>query len=233
MHDNRYANGVIFLSWWMFQNYPKHNIPLLHMDGGADLFKGDCPLAIPHQRIETKCFTLVHTGALDYWRGLDFMKAVIRCCKRQDVRFIFCGKCDKEKRWSELGSDSRVEVLGFLNDKAVDKLCGSADLFLSVREPNVGDNLVNYPSKIPQYLAWGKPIVSTWVPSLSPDYEDILEIPIADTPEAFNSKIDEVLAWSHEKRVVKYEQIKAWFESHKSWKRQAVRLVEFICSIIG
>ena len=226
LHDNRFADGVVFLSWWLYKNYPMQNMPLLHMDGGADAFKGVPPLA--HER--GKPFMLVHTGALDYWRGLDFMKGVVKACKRQDVRFVFCGKCNREQRWAEFNNDPRVEVKGFLPDDEVDSLCRSADVLLSVREPKVGDNVVNYPSKIPNYLAWGRPIVSTWVPSLAPEYRDILEVS-DDIPEGFANKIDEVLSWSDDKRLDKYSQIKDWFVSRKSWDGQAARLLEFVRSI--
>ena len=233
LRDNRFADGVVFLSWWMYKNYPRQDMPLLHMDGGAEAFKGDpSPMTNDHP-LETRQYTLVHTGALDYWRGLEFMKGVVHACKRQDVRFVFCGKCDRAKMWAEFGNDSRVEVKGFLSNEEMAAICQSADILLSVREPKVGDNVVNYPSKIPNYLAWGKPIVSTWVPSLSSEYRDILEIPADDTPEAFARKIDEVLVWDGEKKCDKFNQIKAWFEARKSWVKQSERLVEFIRSIAG
>jgi len=227
LHDNRYADGVAFLSWWMYRNYPMQNMPLLHMDGGADGFRGVPPSTTDDYPLTTKKFTLVHTGALDYWRGLEFMKGVVKSCKRQDVRFVFCGKCDKGARKAEFGNDPRVEVMGFLPGGEVDELCQSADVLLSVREPKIGDNAVNYPSKIPQYLAWGKPVVSTWVPSFSPEYRDILEIS-DDTPKGFAEKINEVLLWGNERKTEKFLQIRSWFLANKSWNHQASRLIEFV-----
>ena len=227
LHDNRFADGVVFLSWWMYKNYPIQNMPLLHMDGGADLFKGLPPQMTNDYLLSTKRYTLVHTGALDYWRGIDFMKSVVKACKRQDVRFVFCGKCNKEQRWAEFDNDPRIEVKGFLPDDEVDVLCRSADVFLSVRAPDVADNAVNYPSKIPNYLAWGKPVISTWVPSFSPEYKDILEVS-DDTPEGLVRKIDEVLSWDEVTKLRKFNQIKEWFEVNKNWDRQAARLMEFV-----
>lgn len=223
LRDNRFADGVVFLSWWMYKNYPKQGIPLLHMDGGADAFKGDPPSAHEYG----KPFMLVHTGALDYWRGLDFMKKVVRVCKRQDVRFVLCGKCDKEKMWTEFGDDPRVEVKGFVSETEMDMICRDADVFLSVRTPGLGDNLVNYPSKIPNYLSWGKPIVSTWNDSFSPDYRSVLEVS-DDTPEGFAALIDKVLTWDAEAKQKKIRTIRTWFEDRKSWGRQSMRLAEWL-----
>ena len=223
LRDNRFADGVVFLSWWMYKNYPKQGIPLLHMDGGADAFKGDPPSA--HE--SGKPFMLVHTGALDYWRGLEFMKKVVRVCKRQDVRFVLCGKCDKEKMWTEFGNDPRMEVKGLVSETEMDMICRDADVFLSVRTPGLGDNIVNYPSKIPNYLSWGKPIVSTWNDSFSPDYRSVLEVS-DDTPEGFAALIDKVLTWDADAKQKKFRTIRTWFEDRKSWGRQSMRLVEWL-----
>ena len=224
LRDNRFADGVVFLSWWMFKNYPRQEMPLLHMDGGADGFKGDVKGCI---RSDDCCHTLVHTGSLDYWRGLDFMKGVVRVCRRNDVRFVFCGKCDREKMWAEFGNDPRVDVKGFLSDAEVEAICRKADVFLNVRTPGLGDNLVNYPSKIPNYLAYGKPVVSTWNDSFSPDYRNVLEV-AGDTPEEFVRVLDGVLAWSDARRCQKFDEIRSWFEERKSWSSQAKKLVSWL-----
>lgn len=222
LRDNRYASGVVFLSWWMLQNYPKRDMPLFHMDGGADAFKGEEP-----KQIEKSIYTLVHTGALDYWRGLDFMKGVVKNCKRRDVRFVFCGKCDKEKMWAEFSNDPRVDVRGFLSNEELDEICRGADAFLNVRTPGIGDNLVNYPSKVPQYMAWGKPVVSTWNDSFSPEYREILNV-CDDTPEGFCRELDAVLDWNNDEKVAKFCQIKSWFEERKSWLKQSERLNKYL-----
>lgn len=226
LRDNRFADGVVFLSWWMYKNYPRQDLPLFHMDGGAEKFKG----SLPESRRSDGVFNLVHTGALDYWRGLDFMKGVIKLCKRQDVKFILCGKCDRQQMWSEFDNDPRVEVKGFLPDAEVDEICRCADVFLNVRTPGLGDNLVNYPSKIPNYLSWGKPIVSTWNDSFSPDYRTLLEVS-DDTQEGFNAVLDKVLLWDSPTRQRKFNAIRTWFDDNKNWRRQAARLVEWLKSV--
>ena len=237
LRDNRFADGVVFLSWWMYKNYPRQEMPLFHMDGGADMFKGTLPPLANVQSLTTidyrsthVPYVLVHTGALDYWRGLDFMKEVVRICKRTDVRFVLCGKCDRDRMWAEFDNDRRVEVKGFVSDAEVDEIWRMADVFLNVRTPGLGGNLVNYPSKIPNYLSWGKPVVSTWNDSFSPEYRSLLEV-TDDTPEGFVRVLDEVLSWNNECRRAKYAQIRSWFVEWKSWSRQTERLVTWLRSV--
>jgi glycosyltransferase involved in cell wall biosynthesis len=238
LRENRYADAMVFLSYWMVQNYPGNTVgvnsrkgrklPCLHMDGGADEFKGSLPETSLHTPIHsTYTYKLVHIGALDKWRGLEFMRRVVKCCKRQDVRFVFCGKCDRAIMWAEFDNDPRVEIKGFLSNESIFAICCDADALLNVREPSVGDNILNYPSKVPNYLAYGKPVVSTWIDSFSPDYREVLDV-CDNTSEGFVKVLDNVLARNEVERTAKFEQIKNWFLERKSWDKQAKRLVEFL-----
>lgn len=217
------ADGIVFLSWWMKENCPVM-VPKHHMDGGADGWKGrSLELGVKSDGEKR----LVHTGALDKWRGLGFMAEVIRACRRKDVRFVFCGKCDKVAMHHLLGDDPRVDVRGFVSDEELTDICRSADAFLNVRDPDEGDNILNYPSKVPQYLAWGKPVVSTWIDSFSPDYRNVLDV-CDNTPEGFVRVLDDVLARSSEENLERFHTIKDWFEKNKSWDVQVKNLVKFV-----
>lgn len=226
LRDNRFADGVVFLSWWMYENYPVKSIPLLHMDGGAEL-----PLLSRNMTQEIRNrkppYILVHTGSLDYWRGLGFMQEVVRNCRRSDVRFVFCGKCDKTKMAAEFANDPRVDVRGFLSKDELDDVCREADVFLNVRTPGLGDNLVNYPSKIPNYLAWCKPVVTTWNDSFSPDYREILDV-CDGTPEGFVQTLDKVLSRGADELELKSQQIREWFAVRKTWPCHALRLKNWL-----
>lgn len=227
------ADGIVFLSWWMKENCPVA-VPKHHMDGGADGWKGENSLeaivkGLGASKREGEKW-LVHTGALDKWRGLEFMTAVIKVCCRKDVRFVFCGKCDKAEMRHLLGDDPRVDVRGFVSDAELDEICKDADAFLNVRNPQEGDNILNYPSKVPQYLAWGKPVVSTWIDSFSPEYRNILDV-CDNTPEGFAKVLDVVLDRGMDEKRKKNYDIKDWFTRNKSWDIQAERLVDFIKSL--
>ena len=209
-------------------------VPKHHMDGGADGWKGENSLedrvvGLGASKRDGEKW-LVHTGALDKWRGLGFMASVIKACSRKDVRFVFCGKCDKEELCHLLGDDSRVDVRGFVSDAELDGICKDADAFLNVRDPHEGDNILNYPSKVPQYLAWGKPVVSTWIDSFSPEYRKILDV-CDNTPEGFAKVLDVVLDRGMDEKRKKFNDIKDWFTRNKSWDIQAGRLVDFIKSL--
>lgn len=229
--DNRYADGVVFLSYWAYENYPgmvdggRGRPPVLQLDGGENEWRGG--VCCSSHDVQSS-FTVVHTGALDKWRGLRVMQKLLKVFDRRDVRFVFCGKCDRVKRLAELGNDSRIEVKGFVSEEEMNEICRCADAFISVRDPEVGDNVLNYPSKIPYCLSWGKPVVSTWVESFSPDYRDVLVVPMENDAVGIAKKLNEIVSWTDEQRSKHFELQRRWFESRKTWAIQAHRLVEFL-----
>ena len=103
-----------------------------------------------------------------------------------------------------------------------------ASAFLNIRPPEISDNKMIFPSKILNYLSYGKPTVSSWTPGLSPEYREFLLVPKDHTAEGFAQKIDEVLNWTAEERVAYKEKLAKWFPSTHTWDVQAQRLIDWL-----
>lgn len=222
-----YSDAFVALSWWVYQNIPANTgKPAYHFDGGAEGWRGfrDEKWGIRDEK------RLVHTGALDQWRGLDFMVEVVKRLtdKRKDVKFVFCGKSSEKVLRDIFKDNPQVELPGFVTEEEMGNICNSADVLLSVRNPNHPDNILNYPSKLPHYLSFGRPIVSTRLQSLSPDYGEVVNFPKQDTVDSYVTKLEEVLGWEMRQREAEYCKIKAWFESRKSWDTMVAGLVKWI-----
>ena len=218
-----HATGFISLSWWMYQNIPL-NFPgklSFHFDGGAD---GWCGVE-PDARPADKPFTLVHTGELDKWRGLDFMVEVVRHYARPGIKFVFCGKNGCRVLTKEFGSNPYVELLGFVSTERMNAVCSEADVLLNVRDPHHPDNILNFPSKLPHYLSFGRPVVSTHLKSLSPAYDEVVRFPTDDSVIAYLAKLDEIKGWCDRRRLEEYNVIKKWFLKNKTWAVMTRKLV--------
>lgn len=221
--QTQYATGIAFLSYWAYENFHRVGVKKLHMDGGADCFVGTVPT---HTEVRDR--SLVYTGALDKWRGLDFLQEVVKKLNRSDVAISLCGNFDVAKVSKVFANDKRVLVKGLLSVDALNNVCQNADAFLNVRNPDIRQNIVNFPSKVPQYLRYGRPVVTTWIQSFSPDYRGVLSVAKDNSVESFVAMINEVLSWSDQDRLKKYFEIKHWYENHKLWKVQAGRLLDFM-----
>jgi len=225
LKQTRYAKGIVFLSDWMAHNYPG-NAAVLHMDGGASEWFGD----EAKNKIEPNL--IVYTGGLDHWRGLDFLVEVVKRLTDSKYRIVICGKCDRNAVQRLFGADLRVRVMGFVSDAELHDICCRAAVFLNTRDPKIAENILNFPSKVPNYLAYGKPIVSTWIESFSPEYHNVLQVVESDEPAAFANIINQVLTWPAEERQRHYFAVKAWFCKNKLWVKQAERLRNWMAGLM-
>ena len=220
----RWSDGIAMMSWWVYENCPC-KLPLLHFDGGSDGWNGTFPESMnPKVR-------LVHTGSLDQWRGFDFMIDVVDYFRGKDIEFVFCGKTSAKALEKEFHDCSNVRLLGMVEESRLTEICSSADVLLNVRDPNHPDNILNYPSKLPHYLSFGRPVVSTRLQSLGPEYAEVVNYPEDDTVQSYCKKVEEVLAWGLERKQVEYRKIKTWFDTHKRWNMLADTMVEWLTSL--
>jgi glycosyltransferase involved in cell wall biosynthesis len=225
LNGTRDADGVVFLSDWMVKNYPG-NLPAMHLDGGCSAWHGDEALA----KAESKL--VVYSGGLDRWRGLEFLAAVVGLIKTSDCRIVICGKCDRDAIRRKMGCDPRVDVKGFVSAEELHDICMRATVFLNTRDPNNGDNILNFPSKIPNYLAYGKPVVSTWLPSMSEEYRKYVLAVDSDDPGVFARHIDDVLSWGSQQLNNNMQLIRQWLMENKLWNIQAAHLIEWMEGVV-
>lgn len=221
-HELSFASGVVLLSHWMYKNFPLH-MPSFHLDGGASAWRGGDKLAV---RRPGK-YRLVYSGALSRWNGSDFLLKLLKCCPRNDVEFIICGKV-----WDgELAAFKKipfVKLMGFVTEEELHRISLDADVFLNVRDAKWGDNILSFPSKLPQYLSYGKPVVSSPLLCLSPDYRDVISIDDTDSSDGFWSKINRFLDGGRVESEKIFKKTREWFVSNKLWDVQAERLVNWL-----
>ena len=112
--------------------------------------------------------------------------------------------------------------------KELCNICTSADAFLNIRDPDWGDNILNYPSKLPHYLSYGKPVISNALGSLSPDYDDVLFVSKQNTVEDFTTKIISVMRMTDVQKKALFVKIQEWFLKNKLWSVQCLRFAKWL-----
>ncbi len=95
----------------------------------------------------------------------------------------------------------------------------------------IGNNRNNFPSKVLEYLSYGKPVVSTWTSGIAPEYASLLAVPTEESPDAFAQTLRDVLVWPRERRADHARAACAHLVGKKTWSYQALRLADFLCAI--
>lgn len=130
------------------------------MEGGIDRDFYDAFLY--QVREEASPFVLMYSGLLNQVTGIDLLLEVMRQINRQDIRLIITGKGPMEEEIKQAAfRDSRICYKGHLQYEEYMKQLMNADVLINPRNMNFPENQNNFPSKIMEYLATGKLILST------------------------------------------------------------------------
>jgi len=206
-----------------FANYCRQTNPNSHMIGqGCDLTMyndEDGSLQIPDDLKDIKKPIIGYVGFLTTIR-LDIDVLVHIAEQRPDYSLVLVGPEDEDFKNSKLHKLNNVYFLGRKNPDELAAYIKGFDVALNPQKVNAITD-VNYPLKIDEYLAMGKPTVATkttfmnyfkdhtYLPSTKEEY--VIEIDKAlkeDTPEIRKERITYASGHSWENFVKKiYEQI--------------------------
>lgn len=134
------------------------NCRTLFVPGGIDLEKFRLMRA-PDKRDK---LIYMYAGLLSTVTGVDILLKAIELCKNNDIEFWFSGKGDLEKQVKESAKrDSRVKYLGFLSEAEYFPTLEKVNVFINPRNMQLPQNQNNFPSKVLEYLATGRVVIST------------------------------------------------------------------------
>jgi glycosyltransferase involved in cell wall biosynthesis len=219
----RKAAGCIFLSWHAFENWPGG--PKLHIDGGVSALPD--PDVVTPDTHDVKI--VFYSGVLNQYGGVELLLDAFAAIRNPDVRLWICGKGNNPKLNDALKRDDRIVFYGCVDEQTLQRLSRQAWVMVNPRPNSVVDSRHNFPSKILEYLSYGKPVISTWTPGIAPEYRSVLIIPDAETPEGLAHAIDNVLQWTASQCRERSLMIRRFLESGKTWRIQADRLNMWIC----
>ena len=139
---------------------PKQQFVLV--EGGIDRAFYDKFDSIPEKAADAPV-TVMYSGLLEPVTGVDlFLDAIKKIDKSLNAKFVFTGKGSfADKITQAANEDSRIDFKGNLSyDDYIDAL-RSADILVNPRNMQLPENRNNFPSKVLDYLATGKTIIST------------------------------------------------------------------------
>lgn len=130
------------------------------MEGGIDRTLLDTFRYQPHREGQPTVF--LYAGLLSRVTGVDMLLEATRRIRQQGIRLIITGKGDLEEEVKQAAAeDGRILFKGHLSYEEYVKQLQEADILVNPRNMELPENQNNFPSKIMDYLAAGKMIIST------------------------------------------------------------------------
>lgn len=106
---------------------------------------------------------IVYTGMLSSVAGIELLLESFSLLKGQQYELVICGQgseCEQKIKESCL-NDKRIVYKGFLTPEEYKIVLQNADILVNPRDMRFVQNKNNFPSKVLEYLASGRRIVST------------------------------------------------------------------------
>lgn len=219
------ADGYVYLTWAYFESAGSPS-PKLHLDGGIPAINNmaeDNPTDRPR--------ALMYMGALTPHGGVTFLARAFQRLADRDIELWVCGRGENEELQRMARIDSRIKLMGFVSEEKLNELANSAYAFVNPRPSDFAPNKLNYPSKLLHYLAYGKPVISTWTEGLSPEYKDLLVQVVDETEDGLAQAIQTVLNMTDAERWSISAKTEKFNESHE-WPRQIGRFIYWLQSEI-
>ena len=163
--------------------------------------------------------------------GADLLLKAIQHIHDPTYSFWFSGRgpLDEAIR-EEARSDKRITHWGFVSREQYRELLQQANVLVNPRPTRLPENRYNFPSKLMEYMAAGRPIISTATSDIAEHYLGEIVLLEDETPEGLARLICEVCAWPLERKIASGEKARARVRN-ETWEAQAQRILGFIESL--
>ena len=216
------ADKYVYQNWKYFCESSK-SLSCLHLDGGI----ADLPSNQNRYLEESQKKIFIYMGALtEHGGSLELAKAFIDL-REKDIELWFFGRGENIELVTLSNLDRRIKLKGFVSNEDLNKAAAKALAFVDPRPLSFAPNKLNFPSKLLHYLAYGKPVISTFSEGVSPDYDKILEIVKDDTQDSLTIAMQNIIDLppeSYKEICIKVDQ----FNATHTWDHQVSRFLNWI-----
>ena len=125
--------------------------------------------------VKKEKITMMYSGILEEVTGIDLLVDAFKGLGRKDVQLVITGDGSKSEWIKDISQRyENIHYLGCVPYEDYMKKLQEADVLINPRNMNLPENFNNFPSKIMEFLATGKMIVSTKFPGWERFQEYIL-----------------------------------------------------------
>lgn len=221
------ADRYIYLPWSNFQSAQSPQ-QCIHLDGGiAEINREVIPTV--QQRSDQNQKVLMYMGALTEHGGVTQLARAFTQILDDSIELWICGRGKNPGLEQIARKDPRIKVKGFVNTEELDRMARSVYAFVNPRPKSFAPNKLNYPSKLLHYLAYGKPVISTFTEGMSPDYAEILVRVEDETESALVNSICNTLAFDQNAYNDLCQKIECFNQKH-TWKYQTDRFLAWLAT---
>lgn len=178
-------------------------------------------------------FVVMYAGALRAECGVQLLLDSLPHLPSNTELWIYGGGSLKEKVRECAAQDPRLKFFGFQPYEEMLAAARRADALVNPRPATAWFTRYSFPSKVLEYLATGRPVISTRFPTIPAEYDPYILWIEEDTPEGFAQAIRMLQRMSPDKRAVLGQSGREFVRRHKSEDSQGKSIWRFATRIAG
>jgi glycosyltransferase involved in cell wall biosynthesis len=196
----------------------------LHLDGGVSEASKGFPI---HHVVKPR---LLFSGALDHWGGIQQLLDAFERLRVPNASLVVVGWSQWPGLRKRLENTPGVEYYGRVDETTLLRLAEEAAVLVNPRPLKTPGNQMNFPSKLLEYLTYGRPVVTTMTPGVAPCYTDLTVPAKSDSPDDLAAAIERALSLPHADRVELARRVEHFLATTRLWSIQSRRLWDFLKS---
>jgi glycosyltransferase involved in cell wall biosynthesis len=185
-------------------------------------------------RHRTVGWRILYSGRLTETQGVDLLLAAfLRISDPNWVLTITGWGAAAERVRLAAERDKRIRFLGLVPRQRLLNEYRAADVLVNPNLTSSQSASYLFPSKLAEYLATGRPVITTAAEWLNADYRRHSFVLADETPEALAALLQHVAGLPAGERERKAAGARTWVTSARSWDTQGHRLAEFLRQVAG
>lgn len=230
----RRYDGVIVLSGRVAEDFCRGQ-RTIRVEGAASIeeFQRLPASASEQDSLKEDIYTILYAGTLVELCGVGLLLAAFDQIKDERYRLCFLGRGPMEKEINiAMRGDSRIRYYGWIDrDAYVDSL-KNATILVNPRLTSFPENRYNFPAKLLEYLASGRPVITTATADVREEYGDLAYVLPEETPVALANLVEEVCQLPPKDLLEFGARAREYVLNNKNWDVQAERVKDFLVEII-
>jgi glycosyltransferase involved in cell wall biosynthesis len=217
--------------------YRKFDKAILLSDKAHTLLAKSCDSIVVEGGIDLKVFRnfslpnsnrkkILYSGMLSAVTGVDILLASFTRIESKDVILIITGKGELgDEVTNAMKKDPRIRFMGFISNEDYYRVLNESDIVVNPRNMAWEQNKNNFPSKVLEYLASGRIVVSTKFPGYNKFQQNFL---FCDSSvDALTETLKKALMINDDDKQTIYVNNRAKANDY-DWDTQVERILDFI-----
>jgi glycosyltransferase involved in cell wall biosynthesis len=222
----RFSHGAIVINKDVSVDYGLQRKSLI-VEGGV----GEEFLDLYFDKIndDNKKVIFLLSGTLWPINGTRLILDAMKVNQNSNIEIMFAGHgMDVDLILAQGSIDPRIKYLGYLTKSEMLSLYSTIDVLVNIRLIDPDENRYLFPSKLLEFMATGKMVVTNDFYGLGSDYKDNCVVLEGNDPIKLSNLLDEVSSWPVSLLEERGQKTKEFVKMNKTWDIQVLRILRFM-----